>query len=109
MTWLLQLIGRVGKLANEFRELIRQGIQREVTSVKNVDSSARHISPIVLRLRQLEREIVFAPDHQQTRLPLAHPRLPRGICVDVRSVVVELVALNVGLTWLAEKSEFVSP
>src|SRR6267378_6440673 len=109
LTWLLQLIGRVEKIANQFRDLIRRGIEREVTSVEYVDPSARHISPIGLWLRQLEREIVFAPDHQQPRLPLAHPRLPRGICLDVRAIIVKEVALNVGLTWLAEKSEFVSP
>src|SRR5258708_3747960 len=80
-----------------------------MTSVEYVNPSARHISPIVFRLRQLEREIVFAPDHEQPRLPLAHPRLPGGICIDVRAVVVEEVALNVGLTWLTEKSEFVGP
>src|SRR5216117_2958503 len=104
MTWLLQLVGRVEKIANQFRDLIRGGIEREMTSVEYVDPSARHISSIRLRLRQLEREIVFAPDHQQSRLSLTHPRLPRGIRLDVRAVIIEEVALNVGLTWLVEKS-----
>src|SRR6266404_8171750 len=80
-----------------------------MTSLEYVDPSARHISPICLRLRQLEREIVFAPDYQQPRLSLTHPCLPRGIRRDVRAVIVEEVALDVGLTWLVEKSEFVSP
>src|SRR5712671_5523535 len=80
-----------------------------MASIQYMDPCVRDISPIRLRLRQLEREIVFAPNHEQARLPLAHPRLPGGICIDVRAVIVEEVALNVGLTWLTEKSEFVGP
>src|SRR5205814_10268406 len=91
------------------RDLIGGRIESEMTGVEYKDPSARNISPIRLRLRQIEREIVFAPDHQQPRLSLAHPRLPGGIRFDVRAVIVEEVALNVGLTRLAEKSEFVSP
>ena len=102
-------IERYDDANNQFRDLIRRGIEREVTSVENVDPSARHISPIRLRLRQLEREIVFAPDYQQPRLSFVHPRLPRWICLDVRAVIVEEVALNVGLHGSIKKSEFVSP
>src|SRR6266446_2271439 len=109
MTWLLQLIGSVEKIANQFRDLIRRGIEREVTSVEYVDPSVRHISPIRLRLRQLEREIVFAPDYEQSRLSLTHPRLPPWIRLDGRAVIVEEVALNVRLHGLTEKSEFVGP
>jgi len=52
----------VEKTPNQFRDAIRGGIECEVTSIEHIDPSARHISPIRLRLRQLEGEIVFAPD-----------------------------------------------
>ena len=52
---------------------------------------------------------MFAPNHQQPRLPFAHPRLPLGVGVDVRAVVIEEVALNVGMAGLDEKGNFIGP
>ena len=43
------------------------------------------------------------------RLFLAHPCLPLGVGVDVGSVVVEEIALNIGLAWLVEKIKFIRP
>jgi len=56
-----------GKCADEVSHqrgyLIRGGIQGEMTSVENVNLSVRHIPAIGFRLREIELEIIFAPDH----------------------------------------------
>src|SRR5580658_9854115 len=80
-----------------------------MTSVENLNSSVRHIAAISLRFRKLERRVVFAPENEEPRLLLAHPGLPLGVGLDVRAVVVEEVALNVGLAGLVEKSKFIGP
>jgi hypothetical protein len=36
----------VEKIPNQFRDAIRGGIECDVTSIEQVDASARHISPI---------------------------------------------------------------
>src|SRR5579862_228081 len=77
--------------------------------IKNVYFGLWHVAAISLRFRKLERQVVLAPQDEKTRLLLAHPRLPLRVVVDVRAVVVEQVALNVGLSGLAEKSEFIGP
>jgi hypothetical protein len=51
---------------------------------------------------------VLAPDHQQARLLLPHPRLPLGIGLYVRPIVAEEVALC-RPDRLAEKREFIRP
>src|SRR6266478_6575158 len=94
---------------NELRNLIRCGIEREMARIENMYFGLRHVAAIGLRFRKLKRQIVFAPDHQQARLLLAHPSLPLRVGVDVRAVVVEEVALNLGLAGLVEKVEFISP
>src|SRR6266850_3327395 len=94
---------------DELCNLIRSSIQREVTRVENVDFGLRHVAAIRFRLRELEREVVFAPEDEKPRLPLAYPSLPLGVGVDVRAVVVEEVALNVGLPGLVEKGDFIGP
>src|SRR5438105_4682428 len=80
-----------------------------MTGVEHMHLSARHIPAIRFRLCELERAVILAPDHQQARLRLAHPRLPRGVGVDIRAVVVEEVALNLGLAGLAEEGKLVGP
>jgi hypothetical protein len=40
---------------------------------------------------------------------LAHPRLPFRVGVDVRSIIVEKIALNVGLAGLIQKVKLVGP
>src|SRR5438309_2033150 len=85
------------EIADELRNLIRCPIEREMARIENVYLSVRHVPAIGFRLREVEREVILPPDHQQARLLLAHPCLPPGVGVDVGSVVVEHVALNVGL------------
>jgi len=50
-----------------------------MTGVEKVNLSVRHIVAIGLRFREIEREVLLAPDHQQERLLLAHPCLPLGV------------------------------
>src|SRR6266550_3106265 len=97
------------KCADELRDLIGSGIDCKVSCVEHVDFCRRHVAPVSLRFGKLEREIVFAPDDEQARLRLAHPRLPLGIRVEVRSIVVKEIALNVRLSGLIEKVELVGP
>src|SRR3984957_12744258 len=52
---------------------------------------------------------MLTPDHAQSRLLLAHPCLPFRVGVYVGSIVVEKVALNLGLAGLVEKIEFIGP
>ena len=80
-----------------------------MTGVEKVNLSVRHIVAIGLRLREIEREVLLAPHHQQERLLLAHPCLPLGVILHVRAVVVEEIALNVGLARLVEKIKFIGP
>ena len=74
--------------------------------IKNMDFGPRRVAAIGLRFRERERRIVLAPEDEQERLLLAHPGLPLGVGGDVRAVVVEEVALNVGLAGLVGKGEF---
>src|SRR5216684_5814892 len=83
------------------RNFIRFGIKREVSCVENVNLSVRYIAAIGLGLREFKREVILAPNHQQSRLPFAHPRLPLGVGVDIRAVVIEEIALNIHLAGLA--------
>src|SRR3984893_1072871 len=94
---------------DKLRNLIRCSIEREMARIEDVDLGLRYVLAVAFRLPKVEREIVLTPNHQQPRLLLAHPCLPLGIGVDVRGVVVEEVALNVGLAGLIEKIKFVGP
>jgi hypothetical protein len=49
---------------NELGNLIRRGIEREVTRIEDVDFGLRHVSAIGLRFRKLERQVVFAPEDE---------------------------------------------
>src|ERR1700730_19064058 len=77
--------------------------------IEDVDLGLRYVLAIAFRLPKVEREIILTPNHQQAWLLLAHPCLPLGIGVDVRAVVVEEVALNIGLPGLIEKGKFIGP
>src|SRR2546427_1098871 len=77
--------------------------------IEDVDFGLRYVLAVAFRLPKVEREIILTPNHQQAWLLLAHPSLPLGVGVDVRAVVVEEVALNVGLAGLVEKSKFIRP
>src|ERR1700704_4225139 len=80
-----------------------------MTCIEDMDFGLRHVAAIILRFRKLEGQVVFAPKDEKPRLLLAHPCLPLGVGVDVRAVVVEEVALNVGLAGLIEKVKFIGP
>src|SRR5258705_4166678 len=80
-----------------------------MTPVEDVHESTRHIAPVRLRLRPIEGQIVLTPNHEESWLRLAHPRLPLGIGLDIRAGVVEEIALDVGLARLVEKVELVCP
>src|SRR6266446_6264682 len=91
------------------RNFVCLGIKGEVSCVENVNLSVRYIPAIGLRLREFEREVILTPNHQQSRLPFAHPCLPLGVGVDVRAVVIEEIALNIHLAGLAKKGKFIGP
>ena len=78
-------------------------------AVHDVHFGFRHVAAIGLRLRGIERAFIFAPNHQQARLFLAHPGLPLGVSIHVSAVIVEEVALNVRLARLVEKIKFIGP
>jgi len=98
---------RSDKASDQFGDFIRR-VQCEMTGVEKVNLSVRHIVAIGLR-REIEREVLLAPDHQQERLLLAHPCLPLGVILHVRAVAVEEIALNVALARLLEKIKFIGP
>src|SRR4029077_12988652 len=91
------------------RDLICFGIECEVSCVENIDFCLRYILAKTVRLARIEGEIILAPDHQQARLLVTHPCLPFRIGVNVRSIIVEQVALNLRLTRLVEEIIFVRP
>src|SRR5450432_16291 len=85
------------------------GIKSEVSGVENMNLSVRHIQPVPLRLAEIKRQIVLAPDHQQARLLLAHPRLPFWIGLHICSIVIKQIALDLCLGGLVEEIEFIGP
>src|SRR5216683_3964147 len=97
------------ELTHKRRNLICFGIEREVSSVENVNLSVRYVPAIGFRLRNVERRVILTPNHQQPRLPFAHPCLPPAVGVDVRAVVIEEVALDIHLAGLAKKGKFIGP
>ncbi len=80
-----------------------------MTGVENVNFSVRNVPAIGFWFRKVERKVILAPDHQQARLLLAQPCLPLRVGLHIGSIVVEQVALNVGLAGLAEKGKFIAP
>src|SRR5208282_2702451 len=80
-----------------------------MAGVENINSSARHILAVAFRFAEVEGQVMLAPDHQQGRLRLAHPRLPFRVSVDIGPIVVKQVALNVRLAGLAEKGKLIGP
>ena len=77
--------------------------------VENVHLRLRHILTVTFRLAWIEREIVPAPNDQQLRLRLLHPRLPLRIGVHIRAIVVEKIALNLRLSRRIEKCILIRP
>src|SRR6476660_8567675 len=97
------------EVTNELRNLICGGVEREMTSIEDVDIGFRHIFAVTFRFSEIEREIVLTPDHEQTWLTLLHPCLPFRIGVDVRLIIVEKIALNLGLAGLIQEVKLVGP
>src|SRR5258706_13689830 len=110
---MILLLGCFGSISDEAShqggDLVCRRVEREMTSIEDMHKSIPHVPPVRLRLRPVERQIVLAPDHKESWLRLAHPRLPLGIGLDICAVVVEEIALNVGLARLIEKGELVRP
>src|SRR5260370_18037693 len=82
------------EVADELRDPIRLGIEREMTRIEDVDFGGRHVAAIGLGFRQLERQVVLAPEHEEAGLLFAHPFLPLGVSIYARAVVLEEVTLN---------------
>ena len=59
---------RLHELIYKRRNFICFGIKSKVSCVENVNLGIRYIPAIGLRLREFEREVIFAPNHQQPRL-----------------------------------------
>jgi hypothetical protein len=64
-----------------------------------VDIRVRYVPAIAFRLADIKRGIVLAPGDQELRLGLPQPDLPLWVIIDIRSIVVEEVALNLSLPW----------
>jgi hypothetical protein len=78
-----------------------------VAGVKHMDLGLRNVAAIGLRLRDVERRVIFAPEDKKSLLTLAQPRLPAGVGFDIGAIIVEEVGLNVRLPGLAKKRELV--
>src|ERR1017187_6099315 len=84
-------------------------IKGEVSCVEYMDLRIRHILAVALRLAEIEREIVLAPQNEELWLCLPHPRLPLGIGLDVLAVIVEEIALNLRLPRSVQKGKLIGP
>src|SRR5437870_2052771 len=80
-----------------------------MSGIENVNFGLRYVLAIAFRLAGIEREIVLAPDDENLRLRLLHPRLPLRIRVDVSPVIVEEVTLNFGLPRRVQECVFIGP
>jgi hypothetical protein len=58
------VVSSLHEAADELRDLISCGIEREVTRIEDVDLGLRYVSPICLGLRKLERQVVLAPEDE---------------------------------------------
>src|SRR5579871_111154 len=67
------LPSRTNESLHQCGHLIGGGVHCEMTAVDNVNFGIRHILAVAFRLAGIERSLVPAPDHQQSRLLLAHP------------------------------------
>jgi hypothetical protein len=50
--------------SDELRDFICGRIQCEMTGIENMNLGLRHILAIAFRFAEIEREIIFTPDHQ---------------------------------------------
>src|SRR5215813_4529567 len=103
------LLLHLHEVTHQCSNLIGRSVQGEVTSFEDVNLSVGYVLVIALRLAEIKRQVILAPDHQQARLFLAHPGLPLRVGIYIGSIVVEDVALYVPLTGLTEKSKLIGP
>jgi len=90
-------------------DLICCGIEREMACIKDVHFGVGNVAAIGFRFRKIERWIVFPPEDEKPGMRFSHPGLPFRIVLNVRSIVVEEVALNIRLPRFAQEREFVRP
>src|ERR1700733_1345647 len=100
---------RSEKALDEICDLIGSGVQGKMPSINDMHFGFRYVPAIGLRLRWVERELVLSPNHQQSRLLLAHPSLPLRIVLHVGAIVVKQIALNLSLAGLIEEIKLVGP
>src|SRR5277367_4759240 len=93
--------GPLKEVPYEGSYLLRLIVQREVAGIENMNFRIGHVPPVRIGFRDLERRIVLAPHNQSRRLVLLEPCLPGRITRDVGAVVVEQIALDVGLAGTA--------
>ena len=97
------------KIPDELGNLICCGIQRKMPTIDDVYFCLWHVTAVRLRFGGVERELILTPDHQKAGLFLAHPGLPLGVGVDVGPVIIEEIALNIGLAGLVKKGKLIGP
>ena len=85
---------------NKTRDVVVLLVQGEMAGVEQVNFAIRQIALERLRTGSDERGIVPPPDHQNRRLVLAQPRLPRRVRSDVCPVVVQQIGLDLALAGL---------
>src|SRR6202035_3268195 len=80
-----------------------------MTAIDAVNFRLRHVAAIGLGLGRVEGKLVLAPDHEQPRLGLAQPRLPRWIRSYVGTIVIKQIGLDIRLSRLVQKVKLIGP
>src|SRR5260370_3813859 len=90
------------ELTYQRRNILRCRIQREMTTIDNVDFGTGHISAGQFRLRGAKRCLVPAPKYQQDRLLLTQPTWPHLLTLHGVAAARERVLPKFGLRGLRE-------
>jgi hypothetical protein len=85
------------KRKNKTRDVVVFLVQRKMAGVEQVDLGIRQVALERLRAGSDERRIVPAPGHQNRRLVVTQPCLPRRVRSDVCPVVVQQLGLDLAL------------
>jgi hypothetical protein len=99
----------LNKLTYQRRDLVCLGIKREVSCVEDVNFRLWYILAVAFRFAEIEREVVLAPKNQKFWLRLLEPCLPLWISIDIRTVVIEEIALDLRLPWRIQKCVLIGP
>src|ERR1035441_9882506 len=97
------------KLPHQFPNLVCVGVKREVSCIEHVNLRARYVFSIPFWLAEIERKIVLFPNNKELGLRLLHPCLPLRISIDVRTVVIEKIALNLCVAWRVQECVLIRP